>query len=40
MGLLNAARAGWKKIFNIGYEAAKDSYETSNFITELKPSGT
>lgn len=29
-----------EEIFNIGYNAAKDSFDESNFFTELKPSGT
>lgn len=29
-----------EEIFNIGYEAAKESFSESSFFTELKPSGT
>ncbi len=39
-GAFERRKGRLEEIFNIGYEAAKESYETSNFITELKPSGT
>jgi NTE family protein len=29
-----------EQIFNIGYEAAKDSYESSQFLTMLRHSGS